>query len=97
MKLAKNTDVTSHVNVAPVFSGGVALLGEAGKVTAVSEYRFAYVHRNDGKLQAGLRGKPGEVVTLLFAKQASASDGRFICVAKPTMIGADGTATAVGP
>jgi hypothetical protein len=101
MKLAKNTDSTSHVNVAPVFTGGVALLGEAGKVTAVSEYRFEYVHSQEGKLQVGLRGKPGEVVTLLFAKQASASAsspaGGFTCVAKPTVIGADGTATAAGP
>ena len=35
-------DFTSQVNIAPVI-GGVALLGEAGKITSVSAYRFASV------------------------------------------------------
>lgn len=73
---------------------GAALLGEAGKVTAVSAYRFSSVTPTstataaggDG-ITVGLRGKPGEVVELMFAVGGH-------CVAKPTTIGADGTAVA---
>ena len=58
------------VNVAPVMAGGkAALLGEANKVSAMSTYRFSSVASTaDGSsLVVGLRGKPGEVVHLLFA------------------------------
>lgn len=87
-------DITSQINIAPVFSAGsasqLALLGEAGKVTAVSTYRFAAVEPSASGLTAHLRGKAGEVIKLLFAK-----DGK--CVAQTAIIGADGTGVATIP
>ena len=52
-------------------------------------YRFASVAAAAGGsgLTVSLRGKPGEVVQPLFAQGGK-------CVAKPTTIGPDGTATA---
>ena len=38
-------------------------------------------------ISVGLRGKPGEVVQVMFAVDSK-------CVAKPTTIGSDGTAVA---
>jgi hypothetical protein len=92
-------DGATQVNIAPLVNGA-ALLGEAGKVTAVSAYRFSSVMPTrttttsiggagggGGGITVGLRGKPGEIVELMFAV-----DGQ--CVAKPTTIGSDGTAVA---
>ena len=93
------------VNIAPVH-GDIALLGEAGKVTAVSVFRFASVApaaaaaddtNGGGGLEVHLRGVPGESVQLLFAKRGAARGGgaggdSFACVAQTTTIGADGTA-----
>jgi hypothetical protein len=98
------------VNVAPAF-GDVALLGEAGKIAAVSTYRFASIAPGpSGKgVVAELRGKPGEVVPLMFAGSAAAaaadssSSGGEVAVAAlkctvvPTTIGLDGTAVAHFP
>ena len=87
-------DITSQINIAPAFSAGsasqLALLGEAGKVTAVSTYRFAAEEPSASGLTAHLRGKAGEVIKLLFAK-----DGK--CVAQTAFIGADGTGVATIP
>jgi hypothetical protein len=91
-------DGATQVNIAPLVDGA-ALLGEAGKVTAVSAYRFSYVmptrtagggvvgDGGGGGISVGLRGKPGEIVELMFAVHGQ-------CVAKPTTIGSDGTAVA---
>jgi len=68
------------VHVAPLY-GSVALLGEAGKVAAVSTYRFASVLGGTSltaSLTVALRGKPREAVTLLFARSAR-SCGLFVC------------------
>ena len=78
--------------LAPVL-GGVALLGEAGKVAAVSTYRFASVAAaSGGGVAISLRGAPSEVVTLLFADAAS-----LACASLDVTIGDDGTATAQYP
>ena len=56
---------------------------------AVSSYRFASVAAAAGGgagMTVSLRGKPGEVVRLMFAQGGK-------CLAKPTTIGPDGTAT----
>jgi hypothetical protein len=79
------------VNVAPLF-GRVALLGEAGKITSVSTYRFASVVGNTAGITASLRGKVGEVISLLFA--TAGGGGGLTCVAKAVTIGPGGTATA---
>ena len=85
-------------NFAPLH-GDTALLGEAGKVTAVSVFRFASVDdAAGGGLHVKLRGAPKEVVSILFAKKQAGGDARggrgggFVCVAKKVTIGADGTA-----
>ncbi len=81
----------------PVFAR-VALLGEAGKVTAVSTHRFASVVPAPDALALALRGEPGEQVTLLFATQADDGAGdEYACVAKTVAIGDDGTARASFP
>ena len=71
-------------------AGGVALLDEAGKIIAVSAYRFASVSakQGGGGLTVELRGKPEEVVELL----SSAAAGDAIKQQNAT-IGADGTAS----
>lgn len=93
------------VNVAPVFGGTTALLGEAGKITAVSSYRFSSVVPGSGGVAVGLRGKSGEVVTLLVAVKSgrgteasplllrqSVGAVAYTCSARVVTIGADGTA-----
>ena len=85
-----NTDVL--LNIAPLIGGQHALLGEAGKISAVSTYRFASVSSaSAGGIVANLRGKPGEKVTLLFATRTGTS-GPFTCKNQPVAIGTDGTA-----
>ena len=88
-------DDTTMVNIAPVINGAV-LLGEAGKVTAVSSFRFSSVGASTtgtatgagSGIAVGLRGKAGEVVALMFSVGGK-------CVDTAATIGADGTATAV--
>lgn len=82
-------------NVAPVF-GSVALLGEAGKITAISTYRFKLIDVTAAGIEATLRGKPGEIVTLMVATK-SASGNSYSCSGKPITIGLDGTASAMIP
>ena len=76
------------VNVAPVH-GETALLGEAGKVTAVSVFRFGSVSSSSSGLAVTVRGAPGEAVELMFAKKGAG--GAFACVAKQATVGAEGT------
>merc|ERR1712232_95384 len=81
---------TAQINIAPVFNG-VALLGELGKVTAVSTHRFKSVVAAGGQMAVSLRGKAGEDVSLIFALvQASG----VTCVGLDSTICADGTAVA---
>ena len=96
---------TSQLNIAPLMNG-IGLLGEAGKVTSVSAYRFASVRPVAAAGKKGvvveLRGKPGEKVPLLFASAASggaeggsdAVAAAYKCTLVAATIGADGTATA---
>ena len=78
------------VNIAPLF-GSKALLGEASKIAAVSSYRFSSVSGDATGIVAHLRGRSGEVVTLMVATKNGAS---FACSTKTVTIGADGTAIA---
>ena len=61
----------AHVllNVAPLLTDDLALLGEAGKITAVSTYRFARVAANDGAVELSLRGKQNERVAFNYPRQ----------------------------
>ena len=83
------------LQIAP-FIGGVALLGEAGKVASVSAYRFVSVAAAGAKgMTVSLRGKPGEFVPLLFASSGGDDDAAGMkCTLVPVKIGADGTASA---
>ena len=90
-------------------AAGIALLGEVGKVTAMSTFRFAAVGltSNRASLDLQLRGSPGELVTLLFARTAdSTAEGRtgtsagsqdFECVFLNATIAANGTALVPFP
>ena len=82
-----NDDQSVLLNAAPVV-GGLALLGEAGKVAALSTRRFADVSFDDGIL-AQLRGSPGEFVSVQFA---SGYPDALICAVVNATIGGDGTA-----
>merc|ERR1711970_717117 len=48
-------DGTTQINIAPVY-GNIALLGEAGKVTAVSTHRFWTIKIAQGGLSVNIRG-----------------------------------------
>lgn len=86
-------DTDTILNIAPLMGGQHALLGEQGKIAAVSTYRFAYVQAGtQGGIEVSLRGKPGEKVSLLFATRACES-GPFACKSHQGTIGGDGTAT----
>lgn len=88
-----------QANIAPVWAVGgdcVAVLGEAGKVTAVSAYRFASVSaasKSTSKLDVVLRGGPGEKVSLLFAESPKCQDDWVTKVITAT-VGNDGTVHA---
>ena len=80
------------LNVAPLIGGQHALLGEQGKITAVSTYRFVSVGAADGGgIAVAMRGKAGEAITLMFATRDTSS-GAFRCVAVGATVAADGTA-----
>ena len=84
-------DSDAILNIAPLLGGQHALLGEAGKIAAVSTYRFASVSAAPGGgIHVVLRGKPQEKVTLLFATRGGNSFG---CKSRQAVIGADGKAT----
>jgi hypothetical protein len=78
-------------NVAPLV-GGLAVLGEEGKVAAVSSYRFASIAAAGGAATVALRGAPGEDVTLLWAAAPSLAIQR-----KAVVLGGDGTITVTLP
>jgi hypothetical protein len=100
-----NKDGVSHLVLAPLWgnaaSGGgrVALLGEAGKVAAVSTYRFerAAPAPAGGGVELSLRGGPGEIVPLLFAVENGEATESFGCVAVNASLGSDGTASISFP
>ena len=83
-----NADQYELLNAAPVV-GGAALLGEAGKVAALSTRRFANVSF-DGGMAAVLRGAPGEVVSVQFA---SGYPDALACVVVNATIGGGGVGT----
>ena len=84
-----NEDGATLVGVAPLWPGGVALLGEAAKAVAISTFRFASVASGGtGRLDVALRGAPGEEVELLFSAGAAAP----VCAARTATIGTNGTA-----
>jgi hypothetical protein len=76
--------------IVPVWPGGVALLGEGGKVAAVSTFRFASVAAKGAGVEVAVRGAPGEVVALMFARAGACEDAR-------ATVGADGTASVAFP
>ena len=63
----------------------------AGKVAAVSVFRFAKVTAGADGLSVEVRGAPSETVELLFAKKTNGGS-KFTCTAKTVSVGADGTA-----
>ena len=75
-----------QTNIAPVLPNGAVLLGEAGKATAVSTYRFLEVAADGATVT--LQGQPGERIRLLLAHTAD----RFAVVERTAVIGGDGTA-----
>ena len=77
--------------VAPLVDG-LALLGEEGKVAAVSSYRFASIVAGGGSAAVGLRGAPGEAVTLLWAAAPS-----LVIQRMTVSLGPDGTAQVSVP
>lgn len=75
--------------IAPVWAGGIVLLGEQGKLVPLSAYRFSVVAPTpSGGLRVGLRGAPGEDVTLLWGVAPSFPLRAISCT-----MGANGTAT----
>ena len=86
--LKLDVQVPDQLNIAPVM-GGVALLGEQGKVTAVSTYRFTSVVAGEGGLEVTMQGETSETITLMFARKAAG----YKLQAMPVVIGANGTAT----
>ena len=81
----------AHWNFAPIV-GGLAFLGEEGKVAAVSSHRFASIAVQGGAAAVALRGAPGEAVTLLWAQAPGLKVQR-----KTVTLGGDGAAAATVP
>jgi len=79
----------SLVYISPISEGGVALLGEEGKVAMISTYRFKDIRWDGSMLHVDLRGTSGELVTLLTAHEASG----FQVSRTKTVIGSSGFAT----
>ena len=74
--------------------GGVALLGEMGKLTAVSFYRFPLVERGAKGITVTVQGKPGEMVQLVVA-HVVASSGHVTCSTHDVSVAGSGRATLV--
>ena len=71
-----NGDSIQYQVIVPVFSNGLAILGELGKLVPVSEGRIAAVHLNNvTSLVLELLGAPQEVVEITFASSSSSSGG----------------------
>ena len=68
-----NSDSIQYQVVVLVFSNGLAILGELGKLVPVSEGRIAAVHliNNATTLVLELLGTPQEVVEITFASSGS--------------------------
>ena len=76
----------------PTAGAGMALLGEAGKVTPVSTYRFESISGVAGGVRLALRGKPEEKVALLYAVDGGGGGGGgWECRSLAATIGSDGT------
>lgn len=72
-----NSDSIQYQVVVLVFSNGLAILGELGKLVPVSEGRIAAVHliNNATTLVLELLGTPQEVVEITFASSSSGGGG----------------------
>ena len=71
-----NSDSIQYQVVVLVFSNGLAILGELGKLVPVSEGRIAAVHLNNvTSLVLELLGAPQEVVEITFASSSSGGGG----------------------
>jgi hypothetical protein len=82
----------SQWNFAPLLNG-LAFLGEAGKVAAVSSHRFTSIAAVGGAgFSVQLRGAPGESVTLLWAAEPA-----LAIQSKEVRLGPEGTASAAVP
>ena len=87
--LEENLDACpKQVNVSPVFHG-VSLLGEPGKVCAVSTFRFSSISSDESGMSLTVRGEPQEVVAVMFAVF---KEGSLRCVDKTAIIQPSGTA-----
>ncbi len=66
-QLSELTDPYDHAElvVAPVFSSGLALLGETAKAVTVADRRFVAIEPRAAGIDVELAGAPGEVVELL--------------------------------
>lgn len=74
-----------QTNIAPVLPNGAVLLGEAGKVTAVSSYRVVEIAAEGSTVT--LQGEPGESIQLMLAHASSG----FAVTQRTVTIGAGGT------
>ena len=75
-----NSDSIQYQVVVLVFSNGLAILGELGKLVPVSEGRIAAVHliNNATTLVLELLGTPQEVVEITFASSGSSKSSSKI-------------------
>jgi hypothetical protein len=80
------------LHAAPLFANGWALLGEASKIVPVSVLRIAgVVAAASGGVDASVRGEPGEVVALVFARRGAGGD--YSQFSASCAVGAAGVAT----
>jgi hypothetical protein len=88
-----------QISVAPVWQvqqDCVTLLGEAGKVTAISAYRFASVNLFGKQLRVVIRGGSGERVPVMFGHNRGcvAGDAHWATSLVRVTIESNGTANA---
>lgn len=80
------------LHTAPLLSSGWALLGEPAKLVPVSALRIAAVAAAaGGGVDASVRGEPGEVVALVFARRGA--DGAYSQFGASCTVGGAGEAT----
>jgi hypothetical protein len=81
--------------ITPVFSNGIAVLGELSKLVPVSEERIAAVHVNarsdEGAVILELSGEPQEHVTISFASTTIARGEELKADSLHCEVGAAGT------
>lgn len=80
-------------HVAPIFSSGWALLGEAAKLVPVSVWRVQEVDADATSTRVNVRGDANETLTFSFAKPNGA--GSWAVVTQTCSISAAGAATIV--